>query len=66
MNFIADITIAPGNSGGAVFDAQGRVAGITVAGLLASVNRMGQLVPLTYVIPRSVICSGLKAHASVL
>lgn len=66
VNFIADITIAPGNSGGAVFDANGKVAGITVASLLASVSHMDQLVPLAFVIPRSVICSGLKAHASVI
>lgn len=62
INLIADLTIAPGNSGGPVFTRSGRVAGITVA--LSSTMIMGMypaLFALTYIIPTSVICSELAA-----
>jgi S1-C subfamily serine protease len=63
--FIVDISIAPGNSGGPVFDRLGHVAGITVAGALARLGpfntQLGPMsyptmVGLSYIIPRSVIC----------
>jgi serine protease Do len=63
-NVIADITIAPGNSGGPVFDADGNIAGIVVAMAAMPTNPMTgdyTLLPFTYIIPRSVICQELQA-----
>jgi S1-C subfamily serine protease len=51
--FIADITIAPGNSGGPAFDKQGRLVGIVVA--MAAFN--GSPVPLSYIVPVSALCT---------
>jgi S1-C subfamily serine protease len=65
-NFIADVVIAPGSSGGPLFDIKGNVAGITVAVALAPLQAQFGTIPtmvtLTYVIPRSVICHGLTAE----
>jgi S1-C subfamily serine protease len=55
--FIADLTIAPGNSGGPVFDDQGNLVGLVSAMTAVSTNAFGvSLIPLTYVVPASTIC----------
>jgi S1-C subfamily serine protease len=59
---IGDITIGPGNSGGGVFDAKGKLAGIVVAGAVATVFGNASLLPLTYIIPRSIICKELAGN----
>jgi S1-C subfamily serine protease len=69
LNFLTDLTIAPGNSGGPLFDINGKLAGITVAMSLAPINAGFGVIPsfvmLTYVIPKSVICQELAAeHAA--
>ncbi len=61
VNFIADISIAPGNSGGPVFDINGNVAGIAVAIAGAQLGMFPNIVGLSYIIPRSVICQELTA-----
>jgi S1-C subfamily serine protease len=67
VNFIAEVVIAPGSSGGPLFDIEGDVAGITVAVALAPLNAapfgvVPTMVGLTYVIPRSIICHELTAE----
>jgi serine protease Do len=67
VNFIADMTIAPGSSGGPLFDTDGNLAGIVVAISVAPVMSpigvpMPALIALTYVIPKSVICHELSAE----
>lgn len=63
VNFIADLTIAPGNSGGPVFSDDGTLAGITVATAVATLDGglSRSLVALSYIIPKSVICGELKS-----
>lgn len=57
-SLIADITIAPGNSGGPAFDREGRLVGIVVAVSLARTGPMSSsIVPLSYVVPASAICT---------
>lgn len=53
---IADLTIAPGNSGGPAFDKDGYLAGITVAMAAAPVGLSASLISLTYIVPTSAIC----------
>lgn len=65
VNLIADLTIAPGNSGGPVFS-RGELVGITVA-MASTMLQIGPLpapalFPLSYIIPKSVICKGLAEH----
>jgi len=65
VNVLADITIAPGSSGGPAFDIDGNLVGITVALALAPITSLlgvtPSLVALTYIIPKSVICQELAA-----
>lgn len=66
VNAIADLTIANGNSGGPLFDISGNLAGIVVAvalaPLMSQIGPIPGLVPLTYVIPKSVLCHELTAE----
>lgn len=62
-NFIADITIAPGNSGGPAFTDNGNVAGIASAIAVAPLGTfVVSLVPLAYFVPKSVICASMHEH----
>jgi S1-C subfamily serine protease len=67
VNFLADVTAAPGNSGGPAFDKDGNLIGIVVAIVTAPLQG-GMMMPipsivrLTYIIPKSVICKELSAH----
>jgi S1-C subfamily serine protease len=66
VNFIADLTTAPGNSGGPLFDIAGNLAGITVASVVSlSAGPFGVVTSftmLTYIIPKSVICRELATE----
>lgn len=56
--FIADITIAPGNSGGPVFDEHGNLVGIVSAMAAAPMGPMSvSLIALSYIVPASTICT---------
>ena len=63
INLLADMTVAPGNSGGPAYDFDGDVAGIVVAIPLAPIGPMSAtLIPLTYIVPRSVICERMNVN----
>lgn len=63
-SFIVDLTIAPGNSGGPVFNWEHELVGIAVA--MASTTMSGMfpvMFPLAYIVPKSIICHELSvAH----
>lgn len=57
ISFIADLTVAPGNSGGPVVDMHGNIVGLAEALAVAPLGfANASLVPLSYIIPRSVLC----------
>ena len=60
LAFLADLTIAPGNSGGPVFTAHGTIAGLADA-VASTTLAMVHLVlfPIAYIVPKSVICKEL-------
>lgn len=62
--FIADLTIAPGSSGGPVFDHSGRVVGIAVG---VSITHLGGMFPsptgYSFVVPSTAICSLLARNS---
>jgi S1-C subfamily serine protease len=53
---VLDATVAPGMSGGGVVDASGKVVGVTVALMLIPTGFSASLVPVSYVVPASVVC----------
>lgn len=60
---VANLTVAPGNSGGPVFDEKGRVVGLTDA--ISAMPQLGQPIffpTLSLLIPRSSICAVVEAH----
>lgn len=56
-SFVASIAVAPGMSGGGVFDKQGDVVGLAV-GLAARGSLFGGMAPfaISYVVPSSAVC----------
>lgn len=50
--FVADLTIAPGSSGGPLYNKSGEVIGLTVG--VASMGPI--LIPISYVVPSAAIC----------
>lgn len=58
-----DITIAPGMSGGPLFDDNGDVVGVMVGLMAIPIGLMPALVPISYAVPSSVACSLMgRAH----
>jgi S1-C subfamily serine protease len=60
---ITDIATVPGQSGGGVFDTQGRLIGITVGVMVAPVGFSASLVGVGYVVPGRVVCDLLARGA---
>ena len=56
VSFIADMTVAPGNSGGPVADMHGNIVGLADALAVASIWIGASLIPLSYIVPSSVLC----------
>ncbi len=56
VDFLVNALVAPGMSGGPIFDRWGHVAGI----MSATVAPLTVPIPLGFIIPRSVICKELK------
>ena len=56
VSFIADMTVAPGNSGGPVADMHGNIVGLADALAVASLGIGASLIPLSYIVPSSVVC----------
>lgn len=65
--YLAQIVIAPGNSGGPLFNERGEVVGINVGIMLApGKNPLDSLdTGLAFVVPASTVCADIKAHEGV-
>lgn len=59
--FIANLVIAPGNSGGPVIDSNGYVAGFADAIALVPLGFGASLTSLSMIVPRSAICADIAA-----
>lgn len=62
--FVTDITTVMGQSGGPVFDAEGRLIGITVGVLAAPLGFSSSLVGYGFVVPSSSVCELLARGAA--
>lgn len=56
MAFIADLTIAPGMSGGPIFDRAGNLIGLGVGVSSMQVGMGATLFPISYIVPVSAVC----------
>ena len=56
--FVTDLTVIMGNSGGAMFSADGKVIGIVVGAPLAPLQSGGNTyIGFSFVVPSSVVCT---------
>jgi S1-C subfamily serine protease len=56
LAFISTVGIAPGNSGGPVFDEQGRIIGIVVGISVLTLGMFPAPAPFAYIVPSSAVC----------
>jgi S1-C subfamily serine protease len=58
---LADLTAAPGMSGGGVIH-KGKLVGVLVGGMIVSTGMSASIVGFTFVVPTSAFCDQLKEH----
>lgn len=61
--FVFDGTVAPGMSGGPVFDNRGNVVGLTVGLMAVPMGFASSPMPISYIVPSTVVCDLLARRA---